>query len=182
MPGTEAAFANLDRGIRFVRANAHPTGQYATRVLANHLRELDRLLSLLIDAVSREMIAARRMAGYFPPQRNTAAKYARLCTLLAQPNPEDDRLRAIGRSRNCLFYTGGIVRLTDRRDDGVMTAGWPGTDGELRRFPLGATMTFGKDDMHSVCNFLDQLSRKLLALRVDRSFSPDQNQHHKIIL
>lgn len=77
------------------------------RLQGNHLRELDRLLSLLIDAVAavghvRPADAHRHIAGL----RNTPRKLHLVAPVAAG---EARRLRAIGRISACLHHCGGVI-------------------------------------------------------------------------
>jgi hypothetical protein len=99
-------------------------GRYRAKVIGNGLRELDRFLNLLIDAVSdADGLPVR------PGQRNTANKLSAYRAAKSLPNRDDGRLRALARSRDCLFHCGGRVRRGDRRDGVAMTVGWPERSG-----------------------------------------------------
>lgn len=81
----------------------------------NHLRELDRLLSLLIDAAA----AHRRPAD---DQRSIARirDTARKLHLVEQTitcATEAGRLRAIGRIRACLHHCGGVIHAASLHRD-----------------------------------------------------------------
>jgi hypothetical protein len=157
------AFANISRAIRFLEDGIFPEGPYRVRVIANHLRELDRFLNLLID----EVAIASGHPGFDPArlarQRNTAAKLGAVRHLLALPNPDDHRLRAIGRTRDCLFHCAGIARHPDRRGSRLMTSGWrDGTNG-LRQFALGQALIPDKRDLDDLCRFYAHIARTLRA-------------------
>lgn len=110
------AHAALVAGCAFVAGEpphrmpaASPLAELArARLQGNHLRELDRLLSVLIDAVAslhhRPASERRRIARI----RNTAHK---LHSVERAPaiDAETKRLRAIGRISACLHHCGGVV-------------------------------------------------------------------------
>ncbi|MGF7146451.1 hypothetical protein FHS96_000060 [Sphingomonas zeicaulis] len=113
------AHAALAAGCAFVAGEApHPMSAASPlaelariRVQGNHLRELDRLLSVLIDAVAslNPGIAGERRR--LVRMRNTAHKLASV-----EPAPaikaETQRLHAIGRISACLHHCGGVVHTT----------------------------------------------------------------------
>ncbi|HEX7851968.1 MAG TPA: hypothetical protein VF485_19705 [Sphingomonas sp.] len=134
-------------------------GRYRAKVIGNGLRELDRFLNLLIDAASdAEGLPVR------PGQRNTANKLAAYRAAMALPNDDDRRLRALGRSRDCLFHCAGRVRRGDRRDDMTMTVGWPerpSGDMPLDRVTIGQELTVTRGDLDDVCRFYRRIARDL---------------------
>lgn len=165
----QAAFVNLERALAFLQRNALPEGRYRTRVIANYLRELDQLLNLLIDEVAIATDPVRFARASLSRQRNTAAKLDRLRRLLRIPNPDDRRLRAIGRSRDCLFHCKGIVRRPDERGGDIMSAGWPDGHVALRPFALGAPLGLAKPDLDDVCRFYGAIARSLIADKTSTS-------------
>jgi len=166
------ALANLERGARFFGAglrtipdstiDAAPApiaGRYRARVLANGLRELDRFLNLLIDE-------ARRLQGFgaLPDQRNTATKLRVYRAALDQPDADEPRLRALQRSRDCLFHCEGRVMRGDGRDAPIMTTGWPevaGTRAPLRRLAIGDKLAVDGGDLAEVCAFYCRVARDI---------------------
>jgi len=134
-------------------------GRYRAKVIGNGLRELDRFLNLLIDAASdAEGLAVR------PGQHNTANKLAAYRAAMALPNDDDRRLRALGRSRDCLFHCGGRVRRGDRRNGSTMTVGWsgqPGRDLPLDRVTIGQQLTVTRGDLDDVCRFYRRIAHEL---------------------
>jgi len=166
------ALANLERGAHFFGAGlrtvpdrtidvapAPITGRYRARVLANGLRELDRFLNLLIDE-------ARRLHGLgaLPDQRNTASKLHAYRAALHQPDADEPRLRALERSRDCLFHCEGRVMRGDARDAPIMTTGWPetaGTPAPLRRLAIGEKLTVDGSDLAEVCAFYRRIARDI---------------------
>ena len=152
------ADATLRRATAFLSGDRPPScrsdaSDAPPRVLGNALRELDRFLHILIDEVA--------CAHGLPPrteQRNTANKLEPLSHALPGSGR---RLRALGRSRACLFYTGGVVRRADVPGGAWMTAGWP-LAGELRRFALGQQLSPSAADLADVCRFYDRLGAELV--------------------
>jgi hypothetical protein len=134
-------------------------GCYRAKVIGNGLRELDRFLNLLIDAVSSaEGLPVR------PGQHNTANKLSAYRATKSLPNHDEDRLRALGRSRDCLFHCGGRVRRGDCRDAVAMTVGWPGraaNDAPLDRVMVGQDLTVTRGDLDDVCLFYRRIANDL---------------------
>jgi hypothetical protein len=134
-------------------------GCYRAKVIGNGLRELDRFLNLLIDAASTADGLPVR-----PGQRNTANKLSAYRAAKSLPNHDEARLRALGRSRDCLFHCGGRVRRGDRRDAMAMTVGWParaGHDAPLDRVMVGQDLTVTRSDLDNVCLFYREIARAL---------------------
>ena len=136
-------------------------GRYRAKVIGNGLRELDRFLNLLIDAVSN----AEGLPVH-PGQHNTANKLSAYRAAKSLPDHDYDRLRALGRSRDCLFHCGGCVQRGDRRDAMTMTVGWPerhGGDEPLDRVKVGQDMTVTRGDLDDVCRFYCRIAHDLCA-------------------
>lgn len=125
------ALATLARGVALVEAvHARPVSmadtaaragcRFYTRFLANTLREFDRFLSLIIEAV-----AAREAPGHDAPAlarlHNTRLKLERLAALRpgAAPLAEADLalIGACGRLIACLHHCGGKVHDPALWDD-----------------------------------------------------------------
>jgi len=131
-------------------------GRYRAKVIGNGLRELDRFLNLLIDAVSTaEGLPVR------PGQHNTANKLSAYRAARSLPNHDDGRLRALGRSRDCLFHCGGRVQRGDRRGATTMTVGWPGYGAPLDRVTVGQDLTVTRGDLDDVCLFYRRIAHDL---------------------
>lgn len=160
------AYATLLRGSRFLSlglggpgATLRPIeGRYRAKVIGNGLRELDRFLNLLIGE-------AAHCRGIALPgdERNTANKLARLRHALRVPDPDHARLVALGRSRDCLFHCSGTVRRGDGRGAAVMTIGWRGKGGRLRRIPVGTEMAVSSADLFEVSLYYLDIADRLLA-------------------
>jgi hypothetical protein len=134
-------------------------GCYRAKVIGNGLRELDRFLNLLIDAAS----TAEGLPVH-PGQRNTANKLSAYRAAKSLPNDDDARLRALGRSRDCLFHCGGRVRRGDRRGAMTMTVGWSARTGyaaPLARVMVGQDLTVTRSDLDDVCLFYREIARDL---------------------
>lgn len=137
-------------------------GRHRAKVIGNGLRELDRFLNLLIDAVSTAQGLPVR-----PGQHNTANKLAVYRAALALPHDDGGRLRALGRSRDCLFHCGGRVRRGDRRGGLTMTIGWPerpGHEAPLRRVIVGEDLTVTRGDLDDVCRFYRRIALDLCGM------------------
>lgn len=141
------------------------TGQLRAKVIGNGLRELDRFLNVMIDEVARLIAPVAIDPARFAGQRNTANKLRLIRALMGLPSPDHGRLRAIGRSRDCLFHCIGIVRRGDQRHDCQMTAGWPPSNDS--EFAPGLTVTIGEPldilpiDLARVCRFYDRVAHDL---------------------
>jgi hypothetical protein len=85
------------------------------KLIGNALRELDRFLNLLIDAAAASVAPPGIDRAAFGRQRNTANKLYALRAAMTLPSPDHERLRRIGRLRECLFHCAEIVRHGDRR-------------------------------------------------------------------
>jgi hypothetical protein len=127
-----------------------------SRVIGNGLRELDRFLNILIDEA-----ACRRHLPIAPRQRNTANKLQEFWSKIGVPSDGLVRLRALGRSRDCLFHCDGIARRADVDDTRVMTLGWPGKNGLLQTARLGSAINVKQTDLQSVRAFYNQLADDL---------------------
>ncbi|NYT42825.1 hypothetical protein HZY97_18775 [Sphingomonas sp. R-74633] len=160
------AYATLQRGSRFLgiglggpgEAPRAIAGRYRAKVIGNGLRELDRFLNLLVGE-------AARCRGIALPEgeRNTANKLARLRRALSVPDPDHDRLAALGRSRDCLFYCAGTVLRGDGAGDDAMTIGWRTPGGRLKRVAVGAELAVSVTDLSEVCRYYLDLADRLLA-------------------
>ena len=130
--------------------------QLRSRVIGNGLRELDRFLNILIDEV-----ASRRHLPIAPHQRNTANKLQAFWRDIGVTSDGHARLRALGRSRDCLFHCDGIARRADVGNVGVMTLGWPDENGLLQIAPLGSPIIVKPADLQNVRAFYGQLADDL---------------------
>ncbi|MGK6356218.1 hypothetical protein ACMGDH_13460 [Sphingomonas sp. DT-207] len=168
--GLTRAHATLDRGARFLSAGLRPqqdaapaaiAGRYRAKVIGNGLRELDRFLNLLLDEASLRIGFPAR-----PGQRNTANKLRQFRIATGVDREGDlERLHALGRSRDCLFYSGGIVTRGDFRSGPSMTAGWSGPDlaKGLRRFGVGEELEVTAADLAGICAFYEALAAEVVA-------------------
>jgi hypothetical protein len=170
--GVRRAFVTLNRATFFLGAGLRTTeraqndgaratgieGPHRAKVIGNGLRELDRFLSLLLDEVAAVIAPPGLDRARFRRQRNTANKLRTIRSAMARPSPDHDRLLAIGRSRDCLFHCGGIVRRGDGGAAMYMTAGWPSP-----LFAIGERLTIDAQDLHSVCRFYRHVAADLLA-------------------
>jgi len=162
----DIASANLMRATAFLGAGLRLPdlalaaraieGPCRAKVLGNGLRELDRLLNILIDAVARLSAPACFDRAAFGRIRNTSNKLSMINEIMGRPSPQCERLRAIGRSRACLFYNAGIVRRGDERDGTIMTAGWL-----LRAYDIGEILSFTPNDLSEICEFYEDLATDL---------------------
>ncbi|MBO9624373.1 MAG: hypothetical protein J7500_16820 [Sphingomonas sp.] len=166
--GLVRAHATLTRGARFLgaglsaQAGVAPAaigGRYRAKVIGNGLRELDRFLNVLIDEASLR-IGLPVVAG----QRNTANKLRAFRAADGAACATDEvRLRALGRSRDCLFHCGGIVTRADARGGTRMTAGWAGPCAPLRSFAIGEELVLSAGELAGVCAFYESLAAEVVA-------------------
>lgn len=160
----EAGANFFGAGLRDVRRPIPPSalrvvGQHRAKVIGNGLRELDRFLNRLVD----EALYVRRQAA-FPGERNTANKLRTFFRDLDRPDVDGARLRALGRSRECMFHCEGRVRRGDGIGNSFMTAGWPdvpGSGAPLRRFAIGETMIVNEADLADIAAFYLRLVREI---------------------
>ncbi|MCU6454463.1 hypothetical protein LPN01_10285 [Sphingomonas sp. A2-49] len=169
LQGTAAAHETLARGAAFlagfadrpVIADGWPQGPHfrtRARFIANCLRELDRFLHGLLDALGAS-------AGHVvrEEQRNTANKLRDFTLHPLAAREDQDRLRALGRSSACLIHCDGWVRRPDVSGGEVMTAGWSVPAGDaLRRYPLGTRLAPGRAELVDVCDFYGALGDRLI--------------------
>jgi hypothetical protein len=160
--GVMRAHATLREASRFLGSARYPIAKtrMPSKVIGNGLRELDRFLSVLIDEV------ADATAGLDEPslrllrtRRNTANKLQMLHAAHGRGSPHDRRLRALGRSRDCLFYSDGLVRRADSRAGLAMTTGWHLSSA----VPIGDRLDVRHRDLADVCRFYDRLADELIA-------------------
>jgi hypothetical protein len=171
--GLNAALATLNAGTLFLGAGLGDTpdpgerraieGRYRAKVIGNGLRELDRFLSIAIDEAATLIAPDLDLSR----TRNTANKLRTFRIATGATSPEHDRLRAIGRSRDCLFHCGGIVQRGDRRGGALMTAGWPPSDADSaspgRVLAIGDRLSVAPIDLDRVCRFYDAIADALAA-------------------
>lgn len=141
-------------------------GRCDHKVIGNGLRELDRFLSVLIDEVAGALPPRHVDTGSLARQRNTPNKLRALHTAMGRPSPDHDRLRAIGRSRDCLFYCDGIVTRSDSRHGGTMTVGWPCGEhagGLGRSIAIGERLVVTPANLVWISAFYDRLAMDLVA-------------------
>ncbi|MDQ0251521.1 hypothetical protein J2W22_003609 [Sphingomonas kyeonggiensis] len=159
------AHVTLERGAQFLGrgldAGAARTiaGPYRAKVIGNGLRELDRFLQLLVLA-----IAAARGIALPEQERHTANLVARLRETLGVADPDRARLLALGRTRDCLFHCGGLVRRGDARGGAVMTIGWHGAGGgTLLRVAVGERLDPSARQLLDICLYYRALAAALLS-------------------
>lgn len=126
-------------------------------MIGNGLRELDRFLNVLIGEVARScgVVLQRR-------QDNTANRLRSLRAAMAAADPDHARLRAFGRTRECLFHCGGIVGRGDARGAAMLTTGWRDAAG-LRRVRVGDALVVSAGDIADACSYYEALAGQLLA-------------------
>ncbi|OAN67099.1 hypothetical protein [Sphingomonas sp. TDK1] len=161
----DRAYRTLCRGARFF---ASPAGQGApppeiaapishrhrSKWIGNGLRELDRFLHHLLDAV-----AHAHGLGAAPDQRNSANKLRALRATLGHGGDDHARLLALGGTRACLFHCDGILR-----SHAMATACWSGL-GRSSTPPAperGAMLIVVPADLRCVGHFYQGLAEDLV--------------------
>lgn len=160
------AHATLDRGARFVELRLAAGGQagrcadtrFRARTIGNGLRELDRFLQLLVEA-----IAVRCGIG-LPERTHTADKIARLRRHLAVDDPDRAQLLALGRTRACLFHCEGLVRRGDAHGSPTLTIGWRADGGTgLARVAVGERLDPSAAELREIGRYYRTLAGRLLS-------------------
>ena len=130
------------------------------RVLGNGLRELDRLLDWLIVEAGRGAGVNSAAGG-----RRTDQRLRHFRGALSLDDPDQARLRALERSRLCLYHCRGVVRLGDFAGADVMTSGWyddqPGKIA-LRQFAVGQMLAMSSEDLIEICAYYRMLADMLV--------------------
>jgi hypothetical protein len=112
------AYATLERGSLFLAGSLQARAQAGeqslrgpggAKVVGNGLRELDRFLSLLLDAAADGILASEFDRSSYARQSNVANKLDLFYRLLGETPPDGRQLRAIGRVRACLHHCRGVV-------------------------------------------------------------------------
>lgn len=96
--------------------------QHRSKWIGNGLRELDRFLHHLLDAV-----AHAHGLGAAPGQQNSANKLRALHAALGRGGDDYARLLALGSTRACLFHCDGILRSRAMAAACWIGLGRPGT-------------------------------------------------------
>ncbi|URW76107.1 hypothetical protein M9980_02425 [Sphingomonas donggukensis] len=109
---------------------------------------------LVVEAGHRRGAASPRV------ERNTANALARLRWRLGEAGNDTSRLRALGRSRACLFYCDGVVRRADLRGGAAMTLGW----GSAATVPLGTVLSVDARAIADICAFYDRVGDDVIRL------------------
>ena len=169
------AAATLARGTRFFGAGLRAAGEARDRpcpiagplrakVLGNGLRELDRFLNLLVDAVSLATCSDRTDHARFVRLRNTPNKLRLLHARLGLASPDHEQLRAIGRLRDCLFHCGGTVGRPRRGDEPVIS--WPitGSGPAAAMLAPDERLELSADDLAAICRFYERLGADLVGV------------------
>lgn len=187
MSGLMLAYATLKRGTGFLdaglcapgRARPRPiAGPHSARVIGNALRELDRFLNILIGEAARAGGLSMHDGEY-----NTANKLRAFRRAVRDEDADHERLRAIGRTRECLFHCAGIVRRPDRPGGALMTTGWLEAWGDgtrLRRVALGESLMVSAGDLAELCRYYDGIARTLLA-HAGQSPVTDREPGHAVL-
>ena len=148
----------MRRGARFLGSGqAAIQGGYPAKVVGNGLRELDRFLNVLIGEVARSCGVTLQRG-----QDNTANRLRSLRVAMVVADADHARLRAFGRTRECLFHCAGLVGRGDVRGGAMLTTGWRDDSG-LRRVPVGEALIVSAGDIADACGYYEALAGQLLA-------------------
>jgi hypothetical protein len=190
--GVRQAHATLLDAMRFLACGLSRPGQdvpraidgrYRSKVIGNGLRELDRFLSIMIDEVAATIDLGETELHFLRGRTNTANKLGLINAALTRDHPDHARLRALGRSRDCLFLGDGLVRRADERHGSSMTAGWPasggGEDGVMMTMAIGSRLEADMIDIDRVCRFYGRLADDLLAACAENNPAIDHDHPNK---
>jgi hypothetical protein len=103
----------------------------------------------LIDEVAAAIAPVGLDQARFGELRNTANKLRAIRAVMALSSPDHERMRAIGRSRDCLFHCAPIARGGDHSAD-------------PRRRGIAEQLTPGADELRDLCDFYDRIAADLL--------------------
>ncbi|MET0307494.1 MAG: hypothetical protein ABW023_02205 [Sphingomonas sp.] len=147
----------MRRGARFLGSGQCAVdGRFRAKVIGNGLRELDRFLNVLIGELARSCGVTLTRG-----QDNTANKLHSLRRAMGTLDPDHARLRAFGRTRECLFHCAGMVGRGDARDGAMLTTGWREPRG-LRRVAVGTELIVSAGDIADACDYYEALASQLL--------------------
>ena len=145
-------------------ADPWPSGDGAgirARYVANCLRELDTFLKGLLDHAAPSPFDGARRHNAANRVHAVARQSDHAATTTIVP-ADVARLRALGRSRACLWHCHGLVRRADQKSGAWMTAGWHApASSELRRYALGERLAPVGRDLVGVAHFYRQLAYKV---------------------
>lgn len=135
-------------------------GPVGAKVVGNGLRELDRFLSLLIDEAAGAIAPDGFDKAAFARRRNVADKMRRFHVMAGSADGDCERLRAIGRVRECLHHCRGVVHKAGLRDDLRMAA-----RGRRRVRPDNEPerLTVSFDQLLGICLFYAEAAERLVA-------------------
>lgn len=175
--------ATLHRGAHFVAGGCQPpggtmpttiAGPYRAKVIGNSLRELDRFLNLLADEVGRSMARSPDDLRAIQREHNTANKIRSLRRRRGLASPDHERLRALGRSRDCMFHCDGLVMRGDAPGESHLTLGWTGgwtggggttDDAPLLRVGVGERIEVSSLSLIDVSRFYLGAATQMVMLR-----------------
>jgi hypothetical protein len=161
----DRAYRTLWRGARFF---ASPAGQGAppqglavaishrhrSKWIGNGLRELDRFLHHLLDALGHA-----HGLGVAPGRRSSAHKLHALRAALGRDGDDHARLLALGATRACLFHCDGILRSPAMAAACWAGLGRPNTPAAIEQ---GAWLVVLPADLQCVGDFYQELAENLL--------------------
>ncbi len=163
----EEAGATLVRASTFLRAAGQAPAAVPARSRAhlacNALRELDRFLDVLVDEAAATLDGKLASRG-FGRLRNVPNKLRAVHAVLDLPSPGHERLRAIGRVRECLHRRRGEARDAAIWDDLAVATGHPPAPAAR-----GAWLVLATLDLTPICAFYEAITLALLAALRARS-------------
>ncbi|MHA0329667.1 hypothetical protein [Sphingomonas melonis] len=169
VPETSVALAHatLQQGARHIAGLAPwadpmvegPRAAVRARYVGNCLRELDRFLGVLLDV---SCLAPRPRLLTLKP--DTATRIAVYETDGWDIRPAQRRLRALERSRLCLFHDAGRVGCGDVPQAGWLTSGWRDAGSpDLRRYAIGARLRPSALHLHDIAGFYAGLGDRIVS-------------------
>lgn len=161
----DRAYRTLCRGARFFasrpgQGTAPPeivvpiSHRHRSKWIGNGLRELDRFLHHLLDAV-----AHAHGLGAASGRQSSAAKLGALRATLGRGDEDHARLLALGSARACLFHCDGILR-----SPAMAAACWTGLGryGTPSAPEPGTMLVIAVEDLHSIGQFYHKLADDLV--------------------
>ena len=143
------------------------------KVTANGLRELDGFLSVLLSELAAADGWSKEDLVSLARTRNTPNKLEALCLRRNEEARHSGRLRALGRCRDALFHSDGVVCRGDDRHAKTLTLGWPG-DGCGERpvaLGLGERLPLNPVDLAWICDLYVNIADNLVRHDGNREFS-----------
>ena len=138
------------------------------KVVGNGLRELDRFLCLLLDEAVGGISPPTFDRAAFGRQRNAANKLRAFHRIAGLDAPDGERLRAIGRVRDCLHHCRGIVHDEAVHADLHFASATPASD----RMSDTPRLSISFDALARICQFYGETGTGLMQVLRDNPRIP----------